>query len=368
MRGFLPVLKKEALQMVRDRGTLRFALLVPAFQLVLFGLIDTNVRHVPTVVFDQSRTEESRALVTDFVNTSYFDVVAWASSRAAMRELIVAGKAAVGLEIPPDFARKRVDREPADLLVLIDGSDSTMAGQALAAANGVALSRSLSELMERAGTKDLSIRPHPLLLFNPDSRSANLLIPGLVAILLTFSGTLLAAFAIVRERERGTLEQLMVTPVSPIAVVMGKLLPYLVLAFLQLLFILFLMTSVFRVPIHGDLWLLLALSVVYLFALLSLGLLVSSWARTQMEAIQIAQMFLLPSIMLSGYIFPLSSLPVPLRIFARVLPATHFIAISRGIIIRGAGFADLWPSVAALLVIALVLVAGSTRAFQKTIS
>lgn len=206
------------------------------------------------------------------------------------------------------------------------------------------------------------------MLFNPDSRTANLLIPGLVAILLTFSGTLLAAFAIVRERERGTLEQLMVTPASPIAVVLGKLLPYLVLAFVQLLFILFLMTVVFRVPIHGSLMLLLGLSIIYLFALLSMGLLVSSRARSQMEAIQVAQGLLLPSIMLSGYIFPLSSLPAPLRVFAQLLPATHFIAISRGIIIRGAAFGDLWHSVAALLVIAAVLVAGSTRAFQKTIS
>ena len=171
-----------------------------------------------------------------------------------------------------------------------------------------------------------------------------------------------------RERERGTLEQLMVTPVSPVAVVLGKLLPYLFLGFVQLLLILGLMTTVFGVPIHGSLTLLLGLSVIYLFALLSLGLLVSSWSNTQMEAIQIAQMFLLPSIMLSGYIFPLASLPAPLRVFSQVLPATHFIGMSRGIIIRGAGFWDLWPNVAALVVIATVLVAGSTRAFRKTIS
>ena len=353
--------------MIRDRRTLQFALLVPAFQLVLFGLIDTNVRHVRTVVFDQSRTQESRQLVTDFVNTSFFDVVADAPSHAALREFIVAGRASVGLEIPPDFARRRVNLQSADVLVLIDGSDSTISSAALAAANGLALSRSLADLAARAGASDLSIRPHPLLLFNPDSRSANLLIPGLVAILLTFSGTLLAAFAIVRERERGTLEQLMVTPASPVAVVMGKLLPYLALAFLQLLFVLFLMVVVFGVPIHGSVLLLLALATIYLFALLALGLVISSWARTQMEAIQIAQMFLLPSIMLSGYIFPLSSLPAPLRVFAQILPATHFIAIARGIIIRGASFPDLWHNVAALLVIAALLVAGSTRAFHKTI-
>jgi ABC-2 type transport system permease protein len=368
MRGFLPVLKKEALQMIRDRGTLQFALLVPAFQLILFGLIDTNVKHVRTVVFDQSRTQESRQLINDFVNTSYFDIVSYAGSRDAMKESIVAGRASAGVEIPPDYARRRLNREPADVLVLIDGSDSTISSASLAAANGVAFARSVTELAERAGAKDLPIRTHPLFLFNPDSRSANLLIPGLVAILLTFSGTLLAAFAIVRERERGTLEQLMVTPASPVAVVLGKLLPYLVLAFVQLLFILFLMTVVFRVPIHGNLFLLLGLAIIYLFALLSMGLLVSSRAKSQMEAIQLSQMLLLPSIMLSGYIFPLSSLPAPLRVFAQVLPATHFIAISRGIIIRGAVFGDLWRSVAALLVIAAVLVAGSTRAFHKTIS
>ncbi|HKD11025.1 MAG TPA: ABC transporter permease [Thermoanaerobaculia bacterium] len=367
MRGFLPVLKKEAKQMIRDRGTLQFAMLVPALQLVLFGLIDTNVHHVRTAVFDQSRTQESRQLLNDFINTSYFDIVVEPGSHAALRETIVAGNASVGIEIPPDYARRRLNNQPADVLVLIDGSDSTISTAGLAAANGVALARSLSELLQRAGALDLPIRVHPLFLFNPDSRSANLLIPGLVAILLTFSGTLLAAFAIVRERERGTLEQLMVTPASPVAVVLGKLLPYLALAFVQLLFILFLMVFVFRVPIHGNVLLLLALAVIYLFALLALGLVISSWARTQMEAIQISQMFLLPSIMLSGYIFPLSSLPGPLRVISQVFPATHFIAIARGIIIRGASFPDLWHEVAALLVIAALLVAGSTRAFHKTI-
>lgn len=368
MRGFGAVLRKEAVQMLRDRGTLRFAVLLPTFQLILFGLIDTNVRHVPTAVFDQSRTGPSREFLQSFVNTGLFDITRYVASRQELRHEIVAGHASVGVEIPPDFGRRRLYGEPADLLVLIDGSDSSIASQALAAANGVALAVAVGDLLLRIGESDVGLRVHPQLLFNPDSRSANLLIPGLVAILLTFSGTLLACFAIVRERERGTLEQLMVTPVSPVAVVLGKLLPYLVLAFGQLLLVLGLMTTVFRVPIHGNLALLLALSTIYLFALLALGLLISSRARTQMEAIQIAQMFLLPSIMLSGYIFPLSSLPAPVRALSQVLPATHFIAISRGVILRGATFWDLWPQVAALLVIALLLVAGSTRAFKKTIS
>jgi ABC-2 type transport system permease protein len=300
----MAVLRKESLHIRRDVGTLRFALIVPVFQLVLFGLIDTNVRHVPTAVFDQSRTSESRALVRDFVNTSYFDVTKFVGSRDALRDEIVAGRASVGIEIPPDFARRRLQGSPADFLVLIDGSDSSVSSQTLAAANGVALFRSLDQLRTSAGVRDMPFQVFPLLLFNPDSRTANLLIPGLVAILLTFSGTLLATFSIVRERERGTMEQLMVTPVSPVGVVLGKLLPYLGLGFVQLLLVLTLMRWVFGVPIHGNIFLLLGLSFVYLFALLSLGLLVSSWARTQMESVQIAQMFLLPSIMLSGHLSP----------------------------------------------------------------
>jgi ABC-2 type transport system permease protein len=368
VRGFWAVLRKEAIQMRRDTGTLRFALAIPVFQLVLFGLIDTNVKHVPTVVFDQSQTPDSRELVRDFVNTSYFDVVEFVPSRAVLRERIVAGRASVGIEVPPDYARKRLDDQPADFMVLIDGSDSTMSSSTLAAANGLGLQKSLEEITRRTGVREMPVQPFPLLLFNPDSRSANLLIPGLVAILLTFSGTILAAFSIVRERERGTLEQLMVTPASPVAVVLAKLLPYLLLGFVQLLLVLVLMVFVFGVPIHGNVFLLLALSVIYLFSLLALGLLISSRSNTQMEAIQGAQGFLLPSIMLSGYIFPLSSLPAPLRLISKVLPATHFIAISRGIIIRGAGFMDLWPNVVALLILAVILVAGSTRAFRKTIS
>lgn len=368
MRGFGAVLRKEGIQMLRDKGTLRFALAVPVFQLVLFGLIDTNVRNVPTVVFDQSRSAESRELVADFTNTSYFEIVEYAPSRAALREAIVAGHASVGVEIPPDYARRRLRGQAVDFLVLIDGSDSSISAQTLAAANGLALNRSIQEVTRELGTRELPVEARPTLLFNPDSRSANLLIPGLIAILLTFSGTLLSAYAIVRERERGTLEQLMVTPASPLAVVLGKILPYLVLSFVQLLLVLALMTTVFRVPVHGSVTLLLGLSLVYLFALLALGLLVSSRAKTQMEATQIAQMILLPSIMLSGYIFPLSSLPRPLQLVSQILPATHFIAISRGIVIRGASFYDLWEHVAALLAIAAVLVAGSARAFRKTVS
>jgi ABC-2 type transport system permease protein len=367
MNGLYAVFRKELTQMMRDRGTLFFALAVPVFQMIIFGVIDMNAKHIPTVVFDQSRTQESRLLIEQFEATSYLRIVGAAHSRKELQQEIVAGRAQVAVEIPPDFGRNLVSGRAASVLVMIDGSDTTVATQALSAANGVVMQEAVRQLAEAARQMP-RIEARPLMMFNPDMRSANLLIPGLVAILLTFSATILSAFAIVKERERGTLEQLMVTPVSPLAVVVGKIIPYLALAYVELVIILILMRFLFRVPINGNPLLLAGLSSVYIFALLSFGLLISSRATSQMEAMQMAMGVMMPSIFLSGYVFPIASLPEPLQLLSKVIPATHYIRIARGIIIRGASFADLWPSVAALLVISTVLVAASARAFKKTIS
>jgi ABC-2 type transport system permease protein len=366
VKGFLAVLRKEAIHMRRDGGTLRIALMIPVFQLILFGSIDTNVKNIPTAIVDECNCPESRQLVDELVATHTFRVVEYAASEDAMRESIVAGDVQVGIAIPPDYARHRLEGTEANFLVLIDGSDNTVASQGLAAINGLALTRSLQELQARVGDASLPIAPRPRILFNPDTRSANLLIPGLIAILLTFSGTLLTAYAIVRERERGTLEQLMVTPVSAVQMILGKLMPYLALAFVQLVLVLAFMNTLFRVPIHGSVLLLAGLSLIYLISLLSLGLMISARAHTQIEATQAAQMILLPSIMLSGYIFPLSSLPVPLRLLSHILPATHFVAISRGIIIRGATFGDLVGEVVSLCAISLVLLTASVLLFRRS--
>lgn len=367
MNGFVAIFRKEITQMLRDRGTLLFALVIPVFELILFGVIDMNAKHIPTVVFDQSRTQESRRLIEQFENTSYMRVIGEVPSRAALQRAIVSGRAPVAVEIPPDYARNLAAGRQADVLVMIDGSDQSVATQALAAANGVVIQQGLKDLLERTGQRP-RVEAHPVMMFNPDMRSANLLIPGLIAILLTFSGTILSAFAIVKERERGTLEQLMVTPVSPLAVVVGKLLPYLGLAYLQLILIVALMRFLFQVPINGSLTLLLVLSPIYLVSLLALGLLVSSRARSQMEAMQMAMGFMLPSVLLSGYVFPITSLPAPLQVVSHLLPATYFIKIARGIVIRGADFVDLWQPVTALLAISIVLIAASARAFKKTVS
>ena len=367
MNGFGAVFRKELTQMARDRATVFFSLLIPVFELILFGVIDMNAKNIPTTVFDQSRSQESRRLIDEFESTGYLHVVGEAHSRAELQRAIVSGSAQVAVEIPPDYARDLAGGRQANVLVLIDGSDSSVASQALTAANGVVLNEGIQKLLAATNGKP-PIEAHPIMMFNPDMRSANLLIPGLIAILLTFSGTILSAFAIVKERERGTLEQLMVTPVSPLAVVLGKILPYLGLAYIELLIVLALMRFGFQVPVHGSLTLLLLLSSVYLLALLSFGLLISSRANSQMEAMQQAMGIMLPSVLLSGYVFPLASLPTPLRVFAHFLPATHFIKIARGIVIRGASFSDIWQPVVALLAISTVLIAASARAFQKTVS
>lgn len=367
MRGFVAVFRKELTQMLRDRITLILAIGVPVFQLILFGTIDMIAKNIPTVVFDQSRTQESRRLIEQFAATSYMKIIDHAQSRAELQQAIVSGRSQVAIEIPPDYARDLASGRDADVLVLIDGSDSTVASQVLAAANGVVLQNAIHDLIQRSGRRP-RIDVHPTMMFNPDLRSANLLIPGLIGIILVFSGTILSAFAIVRERERGTLEQLMVTPVSPMAVVVGKILPYLGVAYVTLTIVVLLMRFLFRVPFNGSLTLLLTLSSVYLLALLSFGLLISSRAGSQIEAMQMAMGIMLPSVLLSGYMFPLPSLPLPLRMISYVLPATHFIKIARGIVIRGASFADLWEPVLALLVISTVLIAGSARAFKKTVA
>jgi len=338
------------------------------FALILNGEIDMQAKNIATVIFDQSNTQESRQLLDQFQNTSYMKIIERVHSRADLEYAIVAGHAQVAVEVPPDYARNLASNRTATVLVMIDGSDSSVASQALAAANGVVLQNSIRELMAKTHQEQLDVEPRPVVMFNPDMRSANLLIPGLIAIILTFSGTILSAFAIVRERERGTLEQLMVTPVSPMAVVLGKILPYLGVAYITLLIILFLMNVLFRVPFHGSLALLLLLSIVYLLALLSFGLLISSRAQTQVEAIQMAMGVMLPSVLLSGYVFPIPGLPLPLRMVSYLLPATHFIRISRGIVIRGAGFWDIWQSVAALVAISTVLITLSATAFKKTVS
>jgi len=363
--SFVAIFRKEFLHITRDRGTMMVALTIPIFQMVLFGFIDQTVRNVPTVVVDQDETRESRELVDQLRATGTFAVTRITPNPRMAREEITAGRARVGVVIPPDYHEKRARGTGAKVLVLIDGSDSTVSAQALAAVSGIALNVSLEEVSASRGALQPALSTQPIILFNPDGRTANYIIPGLVAIMLQIVAIVLTAIAIVREREKGTLEQLLVTPIDPLGLMLGKLAPYLVIGILETAVILAVMRFGFAVPIRGNLLFLFAMALVYLFALLALGLFISTRAQTQAQAQQMAQFFFLPSIFLSGYIFPTAGLPMPLYLIGRVLPATHMVEIMRGIVLRDAGPRELFPNVAALLVISVLLVWASVRRFQK---
>lgn len=365
--SFVAIFRKEFLHITRDRGTMMVALTIPIFQMVLFGFIDQTVRNVPTVVVDQDETRASRELIDQLRATSTFAITHVTPNPREAREEITSGRARVGVVIPPDFHEKRARGTGAKVLVLIDGSDSTVSAQALAAVTGIAANVSLEEVAAgHAGAPpEPPLSTQPIILFNPDGRTANYIIPGLVAIMLQIVAIVLTAIAIVREREKGTLEQLLVTPIDPLGLMLGKLAPYLVIGILETAIILAVMRFGFSVPIRGNLVFLFAMALVYLFALLALGLFISTRAQTQAQAQQMAQFFFLPSIFLSGYIFPTAGLPLPLYLIGRVLPATHMVEIMRGIVLRDAGPRELMPNVLALIAISVLLVWASVRRFRK---
>jgi ABC-2 type transport system permease protein len=364
-RSFTAIFRKEFIHIFRDRGTLVLAFTIPLFQLILFGFIDQTVKNVATVVVDQDHSSDSRELIDRLRATRTFRIDRITDNPREGRAEIRAARARVGVVIPPDFHKKRLKGADAKILILIDGADSNVSAQTLASVNGLVAQWNLEEIERKLPSAKEPLAAQPIILFNPDGRTANFIIPGLVAIVMQLVATVLAAVAIVRERERGTLEQLLVTPINPLGLMLGKLGPYLVIGVLEMGLILAAMRFGFSVPIRGNLVFLFVIAIFYLFALLALGLFVSTRTQTQSEALQMAQLFLLPSIFLSGYIFPVEGLPVILRTIGRVLPATHMVAIMRGVVLRDAGPLDLWPHVLALVGISAILVWMSVRGFRK---
>lgn len=352
--GLWPVCRKEFTHIVRDPGTLFFALALPLLQLFLFGYaVDTNVRQIPTVVVDESHTQESRQLLEKLAASDVFQMAMTVQSDGELYSTLREGKARVGIKIPYDYARRLQNGTTASVLVLVDGSDSTIAVQAVSTATGVALEQSLIRLV---GSAPMPIEMRPSVLYNPAMRSANFFVPGLIAILLQAMIILMIALSLVRERERGTLEQLTMTPVAPLGLMVGKMLPYGALAFGELCVILAIMRFVFQVPVHGNVFVLLGMSLPFLLTVLGLGLLISTKARTQAEAFQLSMGTVLPSVFLSGYIFLIGSMPVVFQWISRVIPATYYIEILRGIILRGAAFRDLWMDAAVLTVMGLTAI------------
>jgi ABC-2 type transport system permease protein len=365
-RGFGAVFYKETLHVRRDFGTLFFSLIIPLLQMLLLGYgIDTNIRQINTVVFNADGRRESRELLDRLKNSDTFHLLRYVNTDHEMNEMIIAGKARVGIKIPVDYSDKLLHKMSAQVLVLIDGSDSSVAGQAINVTTSIGLDESLRRVLVNNETFAVDMRPK--LLFNPDSRSPNFFLPGLTAILLLNVTTFLTAFSIVREKERGTLEQLFVTPVRPMGLLLGKLLPYLVIGFFELCMILTFMRFAFHVPIHGSVILLAFLSLPYIFVSLSLGILISSKANSQSEAMQLAFLTILPSIFFSGYIFPRETMPKIFYVISYFVPASYFINITRGVILRGAGITHLWIDALALFAMGTFLLVIAARRFQNKV-
>lgn len=368
-RGFTSIVYKESIHILRDPRTLFLMILIPGIQLTIFGYaIDMDVKHVQTVIYDLDQSMESRRIIDAYVNTGYFDVLRYVQSDVELFDAIVAGEAKVAIKFPPDFSDRRLRGTRASFQVLIDGSDSTVAMQALNVSNAIALEQSLEVVV---GDLDPNAMPpievRPRMLFNPDLKTANFMVPGLVAIVMQVVTMFLTAFAIVKEKENGTLEQLMVTPVSRLGLVLGKLMPYGVVGSIETVIVLLIMRFMFDVPIAGSVLLLAGFSLIFLFCALGLGLLISSLAQNQVQAIQFAFVVMLPSVLLSGFIFPQESMPLPIYVLGQVIPATYFVRILRGIILRDAGLVHLWPQAAALAVMGVVLLTISTKSLRKTL-
>jgi ABC-2 type transport system permease protein len=360
------VARKETVHIRRDPVTFFFALALPLVEMFMLGYaIDTNVRHIRTVIFNQCGTQEASQLLRSFQNSEDFNFVGDVNTDQEMYDAIVSGRAKVAIKIPEDYSRQLERGQTAQVLVMVDGSESSVAGEAVNVSNAIALQESLKQVL---GQRPLPVDSRPCVLFNPDTRSPNFFIPGLMVVLSQMMATMLTANAVVREKENGTLEQMFMTPVRAREVMIGKMLPYLVLTFLEFTGIAMFMRIVFHVPIHGSFFTLLVIAIPFALTCLALGLTISTRASTRDAASQMVIGTVMPCIFLSGYIFPVDSMPWAFRQISWILPTTWQVDAARGVILRGAGWAQLWPHCLILWCMAIVLVTLATLRFRKRLT
>ncbi len=367
-RGFNAILFKEFIVVLRDPLTLFFLLFPPIMDMIAFGYaLDNDVKHMATILYDEDRTQESRRFVQRLVNTETFRIAAEVRSAEAMAVEIRKGHAYVGLQIPPTFTRDLQAGRTARVQVLIDGSSSTTALQALQTAVGLAFQQSALTLLQASGRTSMPVEVRPQVLYNPAMRSPNFFVPGVIGLVLQFGTTFATAMAMVRERERGTLEQLLVSPLSRWGLMLGKLVPYLCLAMVMATVLFAAMRFVFQVPIAGSVTAMYLATFVYAFALLSLGLLVSTRAESQMQALQMSMVVMLPSVFFSGFMFPRETMPWIFQAIGSLVPMTYFISLLRAIILRGASLPEYWQPLLVLVVMAVGLFSLCALRFQKKI-
>ena len=370
-RRLLAVLAKEFIQMRRDRLTFAMMVGIPIMQLCLFGYaINTDPKHLPTVVVAAESNEYTRRLLSAMEQSDYFDLIAQPADLDRGRAMLARGQALFLVRVPPDFGRSLVRGERPALLVEIDATDPVAAGNAIAALGTLAdqaltseLRGPLTGLNARPGAIDLRIHRR----FNPEGLTAYNIVPGLMGVILTMTLIMMTGLAIARERERGTFENLLAMPVRPIEIMLGKLVPYILVAYIQVIVILVAARALFAVPILGSPWLLFGCTLAFIVANLSVGLLFSTLAKNQMQAMQMTFFFFLPSILLSGFMFPFRGMPGWAQAIGELLPLTHFLRIVRGILLKANTASDVWPNLWPLLAFTLVVVAMGAKRFRRTL-
>jgi ABC-2 type transport system permease protein len=368
-RGYTAILYKEFLVVLRDPLTLFFMFVPPLIQLIAFGFaLDTDVKNLSLIVLDEDRTVESRQIVERFVNTGTFKLKGEVTSPSELSRAVREGKAYVGLDIPPGFTRDLHAGRTARVQVIIDGSNSTIASSALNTSIGITFRESILQLLAKTGGRDVPVEVRPQILYNPAMRSPNFFVPGVIGLVLQIATVFATAMSLVRERERGTLEQLLVSPLSRWGLMLGKLTPYLFISVTMGAGLFVAMRWIFHVPIAGSITALMVAVIFYVFALLSLGLLISTRAQNQMQALQMSMLFILPSVFFSGFIFPRETMPGIFYAISTCLPATYFIELMRAIILRGATLAEFWVNIAVLAGMGMALFSLCAIQFKRKIA
>ena len=355
----LAITKKEVRQMRRDRLTFGMIVGIPVMQMLLFGYaINSDVRNLRTAVADQANTHLSRQFIAELRETQVVDIVEFVDSPEVVNDRLRTGAVSVGVVIPPDFDRRTIDTQRAAVHLLVDGSDPTIANVAIQLR---AMPVTFAPGLNQKFVSNIEVRPS----YNPERRTPVNIIPGLMGVILTLTMMLFTAVAIVRERERGNLELLINTPVSSAELMIGKVIPYIVIGMLQLALILVVGDVLFNVPMRGSVLDLYLASGVFIAANLALGLVISTVAKTQFQAMQMTFFVLMPSILLSGFVFPFDGMPKFAQYLGEILPVTHYIRLTRGIMLRDAALLELYPELIALGIFTVVAMTIAALRFTK---
>jgi ABC-2 type transport system permease protein len=365
------IIIKEARQIRKDKASVAIAIMMPIMMLFIFGYaVNTDVDHLSTAVWDQAKTKASRELIRNFTNTLYFDHVYNVEGYTELQRLMDEGNCKVGIVIPRDYSYKLDTGKEAVVQIIVDGTDPNAARTALANAQLITQQKAVllqTELLAAQGITNISmpLTAETRVLYNPNMKSLLFNIPALIGLIMQNVTVILTAFALVREKERGTMEQLIVTPIRPIELILGKLVPYIGIGLFSFTIVLAAGVTWFGVPVKGSYSLLMLLSFLFLITTLAIGLLISTVSKTQLQAMQLAFATILPSVLLSGFIFPRETMPLVLQWMGGAIPLTYFLEILRGIFLKSVGINELWQETAALSVFACLLCTLAVLRFRK---